>query len=100
MRLTVADLAEAAGVTPRTIRRLEIGGVIPIAPKKRHGHVNRDAWDRIVDALERGMAWSWCPRVKIKVRAFVGECHVPRENEQSPGAISTVLQVGSHLESC
>jgi transcriptional regulator with XRE-family HTH domain len=51
--LTVVELAEAAGVTPRTIHRLEIGGVIQVADKRRHGHVSRDVWDRIVGALER-----------------------------------------------
>lgn len=51
--LTVADLADAAGVTPRTIHRLEIGGVIQVADKRRHGHVSREVWDKIVGALAR-----------------------------------------------
>lgn len=50
--LTVAELAAAAGVTPRTVHRLEIGGEIHVADKRRHGHVSRDVWDRIVSALE------------------------------------------------
>lgn len=49
--LTVAELATAAGVTPRTIHRLEIGAVIRVADKRRHGHVSRAVWDRIVSAL-------------------------------------------------
>src|SRR5215510_11762570 len=51
--LTVLELAEAAGVTGRTIHRLEIGGAIHVAAKKRHGHVSRAIWDRIVEALAR-----------------------------------------------
>jgi transcriptional regulator with XRE-family HTH domain len=50
---TVAQLAEAAGVTPRTVHRLEIGGEIYVAEKLRHGHVSRDVWDKIVEALRR-----------------------------------------------
>jgi hypothetical protein len=49
--LTVVELAAAAGVTPRTIHRLEIGGVIRVADKRRHGHVSRAVWDRIASAL-------------------------------------------------
>ena len=51
--ITVVELAEAAGVTARTIHRLEIGGVVHVAPKKRHGHVSRETLDKIVDALAR-----------------------------------------------
>jgi hypothetical protein len=51
--LTVAELAKAAGVTSRTINRLEVGGVIQVAPKKRHGHVSRDVWNKILEALAR-----------------------------------------------
>ncbi|MFZ1101287.1 MAG: helix-turn-helix transcriptional regulator [Hyphomicrobiaceae bacterium] len=51
--LTVAELAAEAGVTPRTIHRLEIGGVIHVSDKRRHGHVSRDVWDKIVGALEK-----------------------------------------------
>jgi transcriptional regulator with XRE-family HTH domain len=29
--MTVAELASAAGVTPRTLHRLEIGGTVPVA---------------------------------------------------------------------
>ena len=51
--LTVVELAEAAGVTTRTINRLEIGGVTQTAPKKRHGHVSHYVWDRVLGALAR-----------------------------------------------
>ena len=51
--LTVIELAKAAGVTTRTINRLEIGGVTQIAPKKRHGHVSHYVWNKVVDALAR-----------------------------------------------
>ena len=47
------ELAEAAGVTARTIHRLEIGGVVHVAPKKRHGHVSREIMDKVIDALAR-----------------------------------------------
>jgi hypothetical protein len=50
--LTVAELAEAAGVTTRTVNRLEVGGIAHISPKKRHGHVSRAVLDKIVAALE------------------------------------------------
>jgi hypothetical protein len=49
----VVELAKAAGVTTRTINRLEIGGVTQIAPKKRHGHVSHYVWNKVVDALAR-----------------------------------------------
>lgn len=45
------ELAEAADVTGRTIHRLEIGGATHIAAKKRHGHVSRAIWNKIVEAL-------------------------------------------------
>jgi DNA-binding XRE family transcriptional regulator len=51
--LTVVELAEAAGVTTRTINRLEIGGVTQIAPRKRHGHVSYYVWNKILEALAR-----------------------------------------------
>ena len=51
--LTVIDLAEAASVTAKTINRLEVGGVVHVAPKKRHGHVSQDVWGKIIDALAR-----------------------------------------------
>ena len=51
--LTVIELAQDAGVAARTIHRLEIGGVIQIAEKKRHGHVSRDVMGKIVEALAR-----------------------------------------------
>ena len=51
--LTIEDLAAAAGVTKRTISRLEVGGVIQVAPKRRHGHVSQEVWGKINDALTR-----------------------------------------------
>jgi transcriptional regulator with XRE-family HTH domain len=49
--LTVAELAALAGVTSRTLHRLEIGGATPIAAKLRHGHVSQAVLDRIIAAL-------------------------------------------------
>jgi hypothetical protein len=51
--LTVAGLAAVAGVTPRTIHRLEISGVIHVSDKRRHGHVSQEVWNKIVVAFER-----------------------------------------------
>jgi DNA-binding XRE family transcriptional regulator len=54
--LTVIGLARAADVTPRTIHRIETGGVFHVAPKKRHGHVSEEVWGKITAALaERGV---------------------------------------------
>ena len=50
---TLLELAEAANVTGRTIHRLEIGGAVHVAAKKRHGHVSRGVWNRILEALAR-----------------------------------------------
>lgn len=49
--LTIAELAEAAGVTIRTVHRLEIGGVINVSQTRRRGHVSAQVWGRIVGAL-------------------------------------------------
>lgn len=49
--MTVADLAERADVTPRTVHRIEIGGPFSVSPSRRHGHVSADVWDRIVAVL-------------------------------------------------
>jgi transcriptional regulator with XRE-family HTH domain len=51
--LTLRELAAAAQTTTRTINRLECGGPVLVSAKKRHGHVERDLWDRILMVLER-----------------------------------------------
>ena len=51
--LTTEDLAAAAGVTKRTISRLEVGGVLHVSERKRHGHVSQDVWGKVTDALAR-----------------------------------------------
>ena len=51
--LTIEELAAEAGVTKRTVSRLEVGGVLHIAPKKRHGHVSQDVWGKVTEALAR-----------------------------------------------
>ena len=52
----VAELAKAAGVTARTINRIQVGGVVHLAPRKRHGHVRHEVWDKFVAALvQRGV---------------------------------------------
>ena len=50
--LGIRELAARAGVTPRTLHRLEKSGTIHVSPKKRHGHVQRAVWERIIAALE------------------------------------------------
>jgi transcriptional regulator with XRE-family HTH domain len=49
--MTVLELAAAAEVTPRTIHRLEISGAVPIASKRRHGHVSKATFGKIASAL-------------------------------------------------
>lgn len=49
--LTVRQLADAADTTTRTVSRLELGGTIHVAARKRHGHVELSLWQRIVEAL-------------------------------------------------
>ena len=51
--LNLIEFAEAAGVTSRTVHRLEIGGVQHIAQKRRHGHVSGEVWAKIVAAFKR-----------------------------------------------
>lgn len=52
--MTVVGIAKAAGVTIRTVNRLELGGEIHVAPKKRHGHVSSDrSSSRICSALSK-----------------------------------------------
>src|SRR5262249_15566390 len=49
--LTILELAAAASIAPRTLNRLEKGGVIHVSEKKRRGHVQRAVWQRIIAAL-------------------------------------------------
>ena len=51
--LTVIELAATAGVTTRTIGRIERTVVNAVAPKLRHGHIAADTLRRITDALAR-----------------------------------------------
>lgn len=51
--LTIAQLAAAAGVTKRTVARLEVGGVLHISERKRHGHVSQDVWGKVMDAMAK-----------------------------------------------
>jgi helix-turn-helix protein len=79
--LTVTQLASAAGVTRRTVHRLEIGGTVHVADKLRHGQVSRDVWNKIVEALaghgivlvpengDRGAGVRWtCPRSERRLQ--------------------------------
>jgi hypothetical protein len=49
--LGIRELTAAADIAPRTLHRLETGGMIYIAEKKRYGHIRREVWERIVTAL-------------------------------------------------
>lgn len=49
--LGIRELAAAADIAPRTLHRLEMSGVIHVSEKKRHGHVQRAVWDRLMAAL-------------------------------------------------
>jgi predicted transcriptional regulator len=49
--LSLDQLADLASVTRRTVHRLETGGAIHVAPRRRHGHVSQDVWGKLIDAL-------------------------------------------------
>lgn len=49
----IRELAAAADIAPRTLHRLETSGVIFVSEKKRHSHVQRAVWERIMAALAR-----------------------------------------------
>jgi hypothetical protein len=49
--LGIRELAAAAGIAARTLHRLETGGAIYVAEKKRHGCVQRALWTKITAAL-------------------------------------------------
>ncbi len=52
-QLNLLELAREAGVTPRTVHRLETGGVLRVSERRRHGFVSRETWDRLTGALAR-----------------------------------------------
>ena len=47
----IRQLAQLAGTTTRTLHRLENGGPIHVAEKKRHGCVQSELWAQIIAAL-------------------------------------------------
>lgn len=49
--LTIIDLAKAAKVTDRTIRRIEAVDVVKISDQLTHGAISRDTWNKVIDAL-------------------------------------------------
>lgn len=49
--LTIAELAAAAGVTERTIRRIEAAETITIAERLTHGAISLATWEKVVSAL-------------------------------------------------
>lgn len=50
-RLSSKELAEKAGVTPRTVVRIEAENEIQVSEKKRHGCVSRETWDKLIGVL-------------------------------------------------
>jgi hypothetical protein len=75
--LTVAELADAAGVTARTVHRLEIGDELHVAERRRHGHVSREVWDSL--PRSSAMASSCCPRPTRTAPACGGSCRAHSE---------------------
>lgn len=49
--LTITELAAAARVTERTIRRIEAAEVITIAERLTHGAISQETWKKVVSAL-------------------------------------------------
>lgn len=49
--LTVRGLADEAGVTTRTVVRVEAMDIVLVSPVHRHGAVSRDTWAKLVVAL-------------------------------------------------
>jgi hypothetical protein len=47
----IQELATFADIVLRALHRLGTGGVICVSEKKRHGHMQRAVWDRIMAAL-------------------------------------------------
>ena len=50
-RLTIKELAAAAGVTRRTVDEIEADAVVLVSPRRRHGYTSSAVWNRIVEAL-------------------------------------------------
>ena len=51
--LSLAELARDAQVTICTVHRLEVGGTAHVSEKRRHGHVSREIWQRLLSTLAR-----------------------------------------------
>jgi hypothetical protein len=49
--LTVRQLGEAASVTKGTVNRVEVGGLVHVAAKRRHGRVAMATWAKLAGAL-------------------------------------------------
>lgn len=49
--LTITELASEAGVTERTIRRIEAAETIMIAERLTHGAFSLSTWEKVVSAL-------------------------------------------------
>ena len=49
--MSIEDLKKAAGVTKRTVHRIETSGEVRVSVGRRHGYVSKDIWDRLIRAL-------------------------------------------------
>lgn len=49
--LTITELAGQAGVTERTIRRIEAAATITTAERLTHGAFSNSTWEKVVSAL-------------------------------------------------
>jgi len=50
--LTIRELADAAGVTERTVRRIESAETITVAERLTHGAISLTTWEKIVAAIQ------------------------------------------------
>jgi transcriptional regulator with XRE-family HTH domain len=49
--LTITELAEAANVTERTIRRIEAAETLTLAERRTHGAISLATWEKVLVAL-------------------------------------------------
>ncbi|MGO4683365.1 helix-turn-helix transcriptional regulator [Hyphomicrobium sp. 2TAF46] len=49
--LTIIELANAAGVTERTIRRIEAAETITVSERMTHGAISLTTWEKVVGGL-------------------------------------------------
>jgi len=60
---------------------VEVGGVIHISEKKRHGHVQRAVWERIMAALATTGVGRWDALDEAAGTAIASRCEMNQERE-------------------